>query len=148
MRAEEQDDVIRLWWETCLDTYHFIPAEAGRTLEDARSYFTSAIAPRHDLWVALDSGALAGFLAIREDFIDRLYVRPDGQRRGVGAALLDQARALSPERLQLYTHVRNKKARAFYEKHRFLAVKFGESPPPECEPDVLYEWRPARDASA
>jgi hypothetical protein len=69
-------------------------------------------------------------------------VHPSVQRRGVGAALLRHAIALSPAGIELHTHVRNAKARAFYEKHHLVAVKFGVSPPPESEPDVEYHWRP------
>ena len=72
-----------------------------------------------------------------------LHVRPDRQRRGIGAALLQQAKALSPAGVQLHTHQQNTQARAFYEKHGFRAVAFGISPPPESEPDVEYHWTPA-----
>jgi hypothetical protein len=33
-------------------------------------------------------------------------------------------------------------ARSFYEKHGFFPVRFGISPPPESEPDVLSRWKP------
>jgi len=35
--------------------------------------------------------------------VDQLYIHPDFQRRGIGKALLDFARSLSPGRLWLYT---------------------------------------------
>ena len=62
----------------------------------------------------------------------------------MGTALIERARALAPDRLSLHTHQKNDKARAFYEKHGFRAVRFGVSPAPESEPDVEYEWRPGR----
>jgi len=34
-------------------------------------------------------------------------------------------------------------ARAFYEKQGFVAVRFGQSLPPESAPDVEYRWRPS-----
>jgi len=140
-RDDELEEVITLWHETCADTYTFIPIERDRTLDDRRGYFRAHIAPRCALWVALDGDGLAGMMAIRDDYIERLYVHPQRQRRGVGAALLDRARELSPVRLELHTHQQNHKARAFYEKHGFRAVKFGMSPPPENVPDVEYHWR-------
>lgn len=45
---------------------------------------------------------------------------------------------------RVWTHQKNSKARAFYEKWGLTAVRFGMSPPPESEPDVEYQWRPAR----
>lgn len=84
---------------------------------------------------------IVGFLAINKSYIDRLYIHPDHQRRGIGAALIQHAQTLSPRGLELHTHVKNEAACAFYEKHGFVAVKYGVSPPPESEPDVEYQWR-------
>ena len=83
-----------------------------------------------------------GFLALAGSYVDRLYVLPARQRRGVGERLLAHAKSLAPHGLELHTHQKNGKARAFYEKHGFAAVRFGTSPPPENEPDVEYWWRP------
>jgi ribosomal protein S18 acetylase RimI-like enzyme len=73
--------------------------------------------------------------------MDRLYVDPAYHRQGIGSALLAKARQLLPKHIWLYTHVANKMARSFYEKHGFVAEKFGISPEPESEPDVEYHWR-------
>lgn len=136
------EDVVRIWNVTKRDTYDFIPLERDRSLDDDRGFFVAKILPDCAIWVAVDGRRIVGFLALRASYVDRLYVHPDAQRRGVGEALLRRAIALSPAGLELHTHVRNTKARAFYEKHGLRAVKFGISPPPESEPDVLYHWRP------
>ena len=83
-----------------------------------------------------------GFMAIRDDFIDHLYIHPDHWRQGIGVQFLARARALSPRHLWLYTLQINTNARAFYEKNGFKAVEFGISPAPENEPDVKYDWVP------
>ena len=51
----------------------------------------------------------------------------------------------SPEGLTLSTYQRNERARAFYERRGFRAVRYGVSPPPECEPDVEYAWASSED---
>ena len=83
-----------------------------------------------------------GLLAWREGYVDQLFVEPSDQRTGVGLALLDKAKQLSPQRLELFTHQTNPRARAFYESQGFEATAFGTSPPPESEPDVTYVWEP------
>ena len=143
MRADELDAVIVLWHETSADTYTFIEAERNRQLDDRRGYFLANIASRCRLHVALDGETMCGFLAMADSYIDRLYVHPGMQRRGVGEALLGKARELCPAGLEVHTHQANRRACAFYEKHGFLAVRYGVSPPPENEPDVEYHWRPA-----
>ena len=69
-------------------------------------------------------------------------MEPRCQGRGIGTALLDRAKKLAPDGLTLFTHQRNERARAFYERLGFRAVQFGVSPPPESEPDVKYTWDP------
>ena len=77
--------------------------------------------------------------------VDQLHVEPGSQGRGIGTALLDRAKQLAPEGLTWFTHQRNERARAFYERRGFRAVEFGVSPPPESEPDVRYAWVPTAD---
>jgi GNAT superfamily N-acetyltransferase len=138
----EVDAVVRVWHETKRDTYHFIPQEQGRSLEDDRVFFREGILARCRIWIAVGEGGVLGFLAMAGSYVDRLYVRPDAQRRGIGSALLAKARELSPEGIELHTHQKNRKACAFYEKQGLRAVRLGVSPPPESEPDVEYHWRP------
>jgi ribosomal protein S18 acetylase RimI-like enzyme len=138
----ELEQVVEVWHATKRDTYDFIPQERDRSVEQDRHFFQTVIRPSCALWIALEDARVLGFLALRQTYVDRLYVHPDAQRRGVGSALLRHAIALCPAGLELHTHVRNTKARAFYEKEGLVAVKFGISPPPESEPDVEYHWRP------
>lgn len=138
----EVDAVIRVWTETKRDTYDFIELERSYTAADDAAFFRGHILPRCAIWIAVEDGDVLGFVALVGTYIDRLYVRPAAQRRGVGAALLARAIEASPGGLELHTHVQNSKARAFYEKMGFSAVRFGVSPPPESLPDVEYQWRP------
>ena len=73
-------------------------------------------------------------------YIDRMYVDPSEWRTGWGTRLVEFAKNLFPDGLELHTHQQNAVARAFYERHGFTAVKFSMSPPPECAPDVEYHW--------
>jgi ribosomal protein S18 acetylase RimI-like enzyme len=145
LREPEIEEVIAIWHDARKETHTSIgiEAERGVTLEDSRQIFRELIASRCGIWVAEREEGLLGFLAIRGSYIDRMYVRPEAQRTGVGTTLLDKARELSPSGLELHTHQENHGARNFYEKHGFRAVAFGVSPPPENEPDVEYWWRPA-----
>jgi len=135
----ELGEVIRLWIAAKRVAYPYLPLEQSYTEADNRAFFLAHIAPRCELFVdTAPDGGLRGFLALEGDYVDRLYVHPDHQRRGVGTALLARARERSPGGLRLHTHQQNRQARAFYEKHGFRAVRFGTSPPPESAPDVEY----------
>jgi putative acetyltransferase len=144
-RADDEAAAAAVWHRSGVAAYPFLPTWQSLTLEHARAVFHGDIAARCDVWVAEEQGVVVGFLAMRSSYIDRLYVDPSHQRSGWGTRLLEHARSLSPRGLELHTHVRNHPARAFYEKHGFVAVRFGTSPPPESAPDVEYHWRaPAR----
>jgi ribosomal protein S18 acetylase RimI-like enzyme len=142
MTEGEVDAVIGLWHVTKRAAYPYLPLEQKRSIEDDTWFFREHILPDCKLWVAERRGILAGFMALRGSYIDRLYIHPDRQRQGAGTALMLKAMALSPNGLELHTHQQNIQARAFYEKHGFRAVRFGISPPPESAPDIEYHWRP------
>lgn len=142
--AADLDAVVRVWHDAKRATYGFLAQEQGRSLAEDHAFFAARVAPRCALWLAAEGAAVRGFLALAGSYVDRLYVAPERWRRGIGAALLRRAMALSPAGLELHTHQRNQGARAFYARHGLRAVRFGVSPPPESEPDVEYHWRPAR----
>ena len=51
---------------------------------------------------AFDGDAvMAGFIAMRDQHVDQLYVDPSHQRMGVGSALLGEAVAAAPGRITL-----------------------------------------------
>ncbi|MCX6065853.1 MAG: GNAT family N-acetyltransferase [Chloroflexi bacterium] len=106
------------------------------------AYFRDHILTESQVWVLEESetGRPAAFMAVKDDFIEHLYVHPDHWRKGLGGQLLQFVRTLSPQHLWLYTLQVNHNARAFYEKNGFVIASLGISPPPESEPDVRYEW--------
>ena len=135
-------DVVTLLWRRAREiAFPEFQRTKGHTFEEDCAYFENIILQETDVWIAEVDSIVVGFLAIREDFIDQLFVSPDHQRQGIGAGLLAHARTLSPKRLWLHTFQSNTSGRAFYEKNGFIATKFNLSPAPESEPDVLFEWK-------
>lgn len=140
--AGDETSVVDVWHRSGLAVYTFLPTWQALTLEKARTIFLDVIIPTCELWVGTDNKRVVAYLAMRNSYIDRLYVDPAEQRRGWGSRLLDYAKQLHPNALELHTHVENHAARALYERHGFVAVGFGTSAPPESAPDVEYHWRP------
>jgi len=109
--------------------------------EETRDWIASLVLPQQVVWVADSDGIVAGYAAIDVPSLNDLYVRPGRQGQGVGGALLEKAKAESPDELSLWTFQRNVKARGFYERRGFTAVEFGDgSGNEEGEPDVRYVW--------
>ena len=140
-REDDFETVIQIWYEAQCAAMPELMAREIYSFEDGRNYFKKVITVENQIWVYESDDRPVAFLALNKDFIDRLYVDPKYHRRGIGQALMDYAKVLSPNHLWLCTHVANTMARSFYEKNGFIAEKFGISPPPESEPDVEYHWR-------
>ena len=140
-RPEDFDAVTILWRVAREKSLPEFQNAKGHFFFEDQDYFRHHILKENKVFVVEGDRRPIAFMAMRHEFVDQLYVHPDYQNRGVGKALLDYARQLSPEHVWLYTLQINVNARAFYEKNGFVAEKFGVSPPPENEPDVEYHWR-------
>ncbi|WDO04284.1 GNAT family N-acetyltransferase [Streptomyces murinus] len=113
--------------------------------EETLGFFEHVVLPSCTVWVAEQGeGAqtrIVGFAALDKTVLDHLYLHPDVRRRGIGTALLETVRQASPEELSLHCFQRNTDARAFYERHGFIAGEFNDgSRNEENEPDVTYHW--------
>ena len=82
-----------------------------------------------------------GFIAVAEGEVDALYLAPQARNRGIGAALLRQAKA-AQSTLTLWTFQANTGARRFYARHGFVeTLQTDGSGNAERLPDVRLQWR-------
>lgn len=142
---DELEATVAVWRRARWDAQPWLEERMGHRPEDDRRYFRDVVLREGEVWVAVEGGEVVGLLALAGAHVHQLHVEPRCQGRGIGAALLDRAKLRSPAGLTLFTHRRNARARAFYERHGFRAVAFGTSPPPESEPDVRYRGEPAEE---
>ncbi|MBT0956116.1 GNAT family N-acetyltransferase [Alphaproteobacteria bacterium KMM 3653] len=100
-------------------------------------HFAGTVWTEREVWVYGDPAE--GFVAIDndDDMITGLYVAR--RRRGIGSALMGQAKA-GRDRLQLWTHQPNLAAQRFYLHHGFRAVERTDGDNEEKVPDVRFEW--------
>ncbi len=115
-----------------------------RIVDEHRPLLGGLFVDRDEIWVAERDGAVVAFAGVNGDVLTHLYVDPVDQNHGLGTALLDHAKGLRPERLELWVFQKNAGARRFYERHGFSLVRLTDGADNmEKEPDALYEWRPA-----
>lgn len=110
---------------------------------ETRSYLASLVTnPKYALWVTEQKDELLGFLALRDEWVDHLYIRPDWYRRGIGTRLLDIAKRHRPDGLRLFCFQCNLRARAFYDAKGLVIIRSSDgSENEEREPDLEYAWR-------
>lgn len=109
---------------------------------DVLRHFRDDVWPTHEIWVPEVDGTVVGLLVLdRGQELEHLYLAPGHTGRGIGAALVDQAKQRRPRGLELWAFASNTGARRFYERHGFVAIAFTDgSRNEEGEPDVRYRW--------
>jgi ribosomal protein S18 acetylase RimI-like enzyme len=103
-------------------------------------FFTKRVVPHHRVEVVENGGEIVGFCSVNDDWVDHLYIHPEHQGKGHGAALIERAKA-GQGSLQLWVFEQNTAAQAFYRAHGFAAVEQtdGQGNEEKC-PDVRMVW--------
>ncbi len=110
---------------------------------EVRAWIEGTLIPAVGVHVAEEDGAILGFIAMQNDWVNQLNIHPNHWRRGVGTELIRFAMGLHPEGLRLWCFQVNTAARAFYERHGFVVTQETDGHGnEEQEPDLLYAWRP------
>src|SRR5581483_2432781 len=112
LALDDMDEAARVF-RTSFD--QALPTLRGlHTPDEDRAFFRARLFATCELSGAFADGAMAGFIAFREGWIEQLYVLPDARGQGIGTALLKIAQHAF-DHLQLWTFQRNTNARRFYE---------------------------------
>ena len=140
-RARPEDaGAIAALFRRSYGTLTFLPTL--HTPDEDRRHF-AGLMTKAELWVAEEDDRLLGFAALAGDVLELLYVHPHVHGRGIGTALLEQAKRRRPQGLRLWVFQANVGARRFYERHGCHLVELTDgSGNEERMPDALYEWRP------
>lgn len=103
--------------------------------------FCGSMIDRGWVTVAEEDGRICGFIARDGTEICSLYVAPEAQGRGVGKALLEDAKA-SRTPLTLWAFQANEGAQRFYLREGFAETDRSDGARnEEGLPDIAYTWR-------
>jgi GNAT superfamily N-acetyltransferase len=110
------------------------------TVEEDQAFVRDRVLVDYRVSVAERAGAIVGFIAELDGWVEHLYVEATELGTGVGSVLIADAQSRN-HGLDLWCFADNLRARAFYEKHGFVAVKFTKGTNNEEKaPDILYRW--------
>ena len=138
-RTEDEDAAIALWQQTWQKAYPAIDFAARVTWW--RERWRSELVPNAAVIVAEQAGTLVGFVTVDPSgYLDQLVVAPDHWGSGLAAALVNEAKRLSPDRITLLVNADNIRAIRFYERNGFAHA--GEDVNPTSGRPVLkMEWK-------
>jgi GNAT superfamily N-acetyltransferase len=113
----DEAELVDTWFESRRSVAVFHD-EPRTTREQLAERAPRELQGRWTVTVAEGDGRILGFLALAlaEERLDQLFVRPEAQGKGVGKALFDVAKARLPNGFWLRTQIDNRNARAFYER--------------------------------
>ena len=119
-------------------------APLAHTDDEVRGWVRDVLLPAGGVTVAVADATIVAFMDTCRDgeasWVKQLFAMPGHTGQGVGSMLLARALEALPPPIRLYCFQQNSRARAFYERHGFRAIAFGDgSANEEGCPDVLYE---------
>jgi GNAT superfamily N-acetyltransferase len=116
------------------------------TEAETLAWFAGELLARCRVTVAEGAGQPVGYLAREGEELLHLYVTPSLHRRGIGAMLLERAKAAAPGGLRLACFRRNRAALAFHGQRGFRMIACRDATAhAEGEPDVILAWAPPPD---
>ncbi len=138
----DEDAAIELWRRTWQQHYPQIDFSARVSWWRAR--WRNELLPAATIVLAeSDDGALVGFVTVdpKTRYLDQIVVAPEAWGSDVAAALIAEARRLSPGGLDLAVNADNARAIRFYEKHGFVIAGHDVNPRSGA-PVYRMSWRP------
>ena len=117
-RQADIDQVLEIWLAASIEAHHFIEAEFWKTtVSDMRDVYI----PASQTFILESEEKIAGFYSMCGNKLAAIFVAPGSQGKGMGTALLDDAKNRR-ESLQLSVYKENVGSVRFYEKHGFISV--------------------------
>jgi putative acetyltransferase len=140
-QPRDEDASVALWLRTWQATYPEL--DFAERLDWWRARWRNELVPVADVMIAEAEGVMIGFVTVdaKTLYLDQIVVAPAHWGSGVGAALVAEAKRISPRGLDLDVNTDNVRAIRFYEKCGFIITGAGKNPI-SGKPVHRMSWRP------
>jgi putative acetyltransferase len=139
--ARDEDASIALWLRAWQATYPEL--DFAERLDWWRERWRNELLPAAEVVIAETTDGIIGFVTVdpRTFYLDQIVMAPEHWGSGVAAALMAEAKRVSPRGLDLDVNTDNARAISFYGKCGF-AIKGAGKNPISCKPVHRMSWRP------
>ncbi|MEA2903221.1 MAG: putative acetyltransferase [Alphaproteobacteria bacterium] len=137
----DEDAAIELWRRTWQQ--HYPQLDFTARVAWWRERWRNELVPTATIALAEAGGHLVGFVTVdpKTRYLDQIVVAPEAWGSEVAAALIAEAKRLSPGGLDLAVNADNARAIRFYEKQGFAVTGEGANPLSGA-PIRTMSWRP------
>ena len=120
-KYEETDieELLEVWYEASSMAHPFLDSEF---MEKEKQNIRDVYIPNTETWVSTNKDVLDGFIAMMENEVGAIFVRPEKHGQGIGKNLMDFVYQFHKE-LEVEVFKDNKIGRAFYDKYGFKIIK-------------------------
>jgi putative acetyltransferase len=138
---DDEDAAVALWQRSWQAAYPDI--DFAERLGRWRERWRGTVVPSANIAIAEHGATMLGFVTVDPStlYLDQIVVAPEQWGTDVGAALIAEAKQLSPAGLDLDVNTDNVRAIRFYQKHGFLITGAGVNPN-SGRPVHRMSWRP------
>ena len=112
--------VVDIWLKTNLEAHDFIPGQYWTSNYEA----VKKMLPQAEVYVYEDNKIIQGFVGVRDEYIEGIFVSDKMKSHGIGKALLDYIKDKNA-RLQLNVYQKNVRAMSFYQREGFTIQSEG-----------------------
>jgi putative acetyltransferase len=140
-RPNDEDAAIALWQRTWQQ--HYPQIDFGARVAWWRERWCNELVPVATIMLAERDSALVGLVTVdpKTRYLDQIVVAPEAWGSEIAAALLAEARRISPAGLDLKVNADNARAIRFYEKHGFV-ISGRDANERSGAPVHVMSWRP------
>ncbi|QOX62407.1 N-acetyltransferase [Anoxybacterium hadale] len=118
VEQNETDLVMNIWLETNVKAHDFIE----RSYWEGNFELVKEMLPDSEVFVYEQNHIVQGFIGLMDQYIAGIFVKADGQSKGIGKALLNYVMESHSE-LSLHVYKKNIRAVEFYVREGFDVVK-------------------------
>ena len=114
LKKPDIDRVADIWLDTNLKAHYFIPAQYWkRNFELVKEMLLQA-----EVYIYVNNQKIQGFIGLRDEYIEGIFVSDEMQSQGIGKMLLDYVKS-KKEKLLLNVYQKNVRAINFYRREGF-----------------------------
>ena len=135
LRKADINKVADIWLDTNIKAHYFIPAQYWK----GNLALVKELLLQATVYVYEDNQEIQGFIGLRDEYIEGIFISDAMQSQGIGKVLLNYAKKIR-NKLLLNVYQKNKSAISFYQREGF-EIQYSGLDEATGEKDYVMAWQ-------